>query len=82
MEPYFRKDITDRQAEVVGFFMASLGSDAKRIHYIKSEEYYSDLYPIDIAVFEPTKYFDYYVAITSGLSNYRFDNNFAIRYKG
>lgn len=77
MEPYFRKDITDRQAQVVSFFMAALDSDEDRIHYIKSEEYFSDLYPIDIAVFEPTKYFDYYVAMTAGLSNYRFDSNFA-----
>lgn len=77
MEPYFRKEITDRQAEVVAFFMTHLGSDADHFHYIKSEEYYSDLYAIDLVIFEPTKYFDYYVAVTAGLSDYRFDKNFA-----
>ena len=77
MEPYFRKEITDRQAEVVAFFMTHLGSDPEHFHYIKSEEYYSDLYAIDLAVFEPTKYFDYYVAVTAGLSDYRFDKNFS-----
>ena len=76
MEPYFRKEITDRQAEVIAFFMTHLGSDPDHIHYIKSEEYYSDLYAIDLAIYEPTKYFDYYVAHTVGLSDYRFDTNF------
>lgn len=77
MEPYFGKDITDRQAEITGFFLGNLGCDPDRMHYIKTEEYFADLYAIDVAVYEPTKYFDYYVATTVGLSDYRFNKNFA-----
>ena len=77
MEPYFGKEITDIQAEILGFFMGHLGSDPDHMHYIKTEEYYTDLFAIDLAVFEPTKYFDYYVATTVGLSDYKFKRNFA-----
>ncbi|MBQ3047717.1 MAG: suppressor of fused domain protein [Clostridia bacterium] len=76
MEPMFSEDITDRQAEAVAFLMAHLGSDVDHMHYIKFEQYYSDLHAVDIAIFEPTKYFDAYVAMTAGLSDYKFNKNF------
>lgn len=76
MEPYFRKELTERQSEVAAFFMKCLGSDVDHMHYIKSQEYYTDYFPIDLIIYEPTEFFDGYVAITAGLSDYRFDKFF------
>ena len=46
--------------------------DIFKMHYVKNQEFLSDLFPIGIAIFEPTKEFDYYIISTIGLSQYYF----------
>ena len=75
--PYFSDGLTDRQIFVMMHYIRALKTTPDDLHYIKSEEYAHDLFPIDIVVFEPTKEFDYYVVGTVGLSDYRFDKNFS-----
>ena len=77
-EPYFSEELSDRQLKVVMHCFKVLGVTPDYLHYIKSEERIYDLFPVDVAVFEPAfEEFNYYVATTVGLSSYRFDNNFA-----
>ncbi len=77
MEPYFSKDLSERQIQVVAHTMNLIGAEPEGIAYFKAEEYIYDIFPIDIAVFAPTEVFDYYIIQTVGLSSYRFDKNFA-----
>jgi hypothetical protein len=77
LKPYFSEEISDRQAQVLAHIMANTGATFENLHYIKSEEYLSDIFPIDIAVHEPTEFVDYYIAHTVGLSSYYFTTNFA-----
>ena len=77
MEPIFSKNFSDRQAEVVAHIMTCIGSSTDNMYMIKSQELYSDLYPIDIVVFEPTETCDFYTISTVGLSQYFFEKNFA-----
>jgi len=76
-EPYFSKDLSERQISVIVHYLKNLGITPNDFYYVKSEEYLSDLYPIDIAVFEPVEGFDYYIISTVGLSEYYFTKNFA-----
>ena len=76
-KPYFADNLSERQAEVIMHYVSVLGSKLEDIHYIKTEEYLSDIYPVDIVVFEPVENFDYYTVATVGLSSYRFEENFA-----
>ena len=76
-KPIFAEELSDRQAQVLVHIMANIGSSPEHMHYIKSEEYLSDIFPIDLAIFEPTEFVDYYVAQTVGLSSYYFTENFA-----
>lgn len=76
-KPYFAEEISDRQAEILGFIMGNIGASFEKLHYIKSEEFLSDIFPIDLAIHEPTEFVDYYVAHTVGLSSYYFTQNFA-----
>ena len=77
MEPIFSNDFSDRQAEVVAHIMTCIGGSTEGMHMIKSQELYSDLYPIDVVIFEPTETCDFYTISTVGLSEYFFDKNFA-----
>lgn len=77
MKPYFSKDLTERQIQVMAHTMNMIGEPPEGIAYFKAEEYIYDLFPIDMAVFAPTEVFDYYIVQTVGLSSYKFNNNFA-----
>ena len=77
LKPYFSEEISDRQAQVLVHIMANIGSSLEHMHYIKSEEYLSDIFPIDLAIYEPTEFVDNYVVQTVGLSSYYFTKNFA-----
>lgn len=77
MEPYFSEEVSPRQLEVIAHIIESIGSDTDSMDYIKTQEYMSDLFPIDVAVFDPTEKCDFYTVSTVGLSSYRFGQNFA-----
>ena len=75
---FYRKNISDRQADVLAHYVDILGLDADAMEYFKAEEFIDDKGgPIDIAIFEPTESFGYYLATTAGLSAYRTSKNFA-----
>lgn len=76
-KPNFSKDLSERKLAVVGHYAANLGVDPYSIHYVKTQELFTDIQTVDIAVFEPSKNFDYYIAITAGLSHFRFERDFA-----
>ena len=76
-EPKFSEELSERQTAVVLHYLKNLGADPFDIDYIKTQEYKSDVSSIDLIVVEPSKEFNYYVVGTVGLSNYRFNKNFA-----
>lgn len=76
-EPYFSKELSERQTAVVMHYLRNLISDPNDLDYIKTQEYSSDIFPVDIVVINPSEYFNYYVVGTVGLSSYRFDKNLA-----
>ena len=77
MEPYSFDDITDRQLKTLAHTLSTIGGTAEQVHYFKSEQSVYDLYPMDIAVIEPTEFFDYFVVTTMGLSAYKFPDEVA-----
>lgn len=76
-EPIFSNEISERKLAMIAYYASNLGVNPNNIHFIKTEERIIDLASIDIAVFEPVAGFDYYVAMTAGLSEYFFRKNFA-----
>ena len=76
-EPYFSEELTERQLAVILHYMQVTGATPDDMHYLKTEEYIGDLFPVDLIVFEPTANFKYYTIATVGLSEYKFSNNFA-----
>jgi len=76
-EHYFSEQLSERQLSVVLHYMDILGATPDNMHFLKTEEYIGDLFPVDLIVFEPTQKFKYYTVATVGLSEYRFNNNFA-----
>lgn len=76
-EPIFSNEISERKLAMIAYYASNLGVNPNNIHFIKTEERTIDLASIDIAVFEPVAGFDYYVAMTAGLSEYFFRKNFA-----
>ena len=76
-EPKFSEELSERQTAVVLHYLKNLVAEPSDVTFLKSQEYYSDIFPIDIAIFKPTEFFNYYIVSTVGLSSYRFDNNFA-----
>lgn len=77
LEPYYSKELSERQITVLVHYFNYFGVEPKDVHYIKTEEFYTDLFPIDLVVIEPNEKFDYYTIATVGLSEYKFDENFA-----
>ena len=77
LEPYYSKELSERQIEVLVHYFHYFDVDPKEVHYIKTEEFYTDLYPIDLVIIEPNKKFDYYTIATVGFSEYKLDENFA-----
>ncbi len=75
-EPFFSEYLTDRQVEVINHFIDIMGFELNEFNYLKSEEFMTDLYPVDVAIFAPTKDFNYYTLTTSGLSQYNLYKNF------
>ncbi|MBQ9793186.1 MAG: suppressor of fused domain protein [Clostridia bacterium] len=76
-EPYFSKELSERQTAVVMHYLKNLIADPNDLEYVKTQEYKTDVFPVDIVIVKPTEYFNYYVVATVGLSSYRFDSNFA-----
>ena len=76
-EPYFSKELSERQTAVVMHYLKNLGADPYDMDYVKTQEYNSDVFPVDIAIIDPSELFNYYVVATVGLSSYRFNKNFA-----
>lgn len=56
MEPYSFDDITDRQLKTLAHTLSTVGGKAEQVHYFKSEQDLFDLYPVDVAVLEPTEF--------------------------
>lgn len=77
MEPYSFDDITDRQLKTLAHTLSTVGGKAEQVHYFKSEQDLFDLYPVDVAVLEPTEFFDYFIVTTMGLSAYKFPDEIA-----
>lgn len=75
-EPFFSESLTDRQMEVINHFIDVMGFKLKDFNYLKSQEFLTDLYPVDVAIFGPTENFNYYTLSTSGLSQYLLHKNF------
>ena len=76
LDPYYSKELSERQIEVLIHYFNYFGVEPNDVHFIKTEEYYTDLFPVDLVVVEPNDKFDYYTIATVGLSEYRFDENF------
>lgn len=77
LETYYSKELSERQIEVLVHYFNYFGVAPEEVHYIKTEEFYTDLFPIDIVVIEPNKKSEYYTIATVGLSSYKLDENFA-----
>lgn len=77
MDKYFSDELTDRQIQVIMHTMSYIGSTPDDISIIKSEEYISDTFPIDIAIFKPNDNMDCYIMQTVGLSSYYFSKDVA-----
>jgi len=77
MEPYSFDDITDRQLKILAHTLSTTGGTAEQVHLFKSEKDPFDLYPVDVAMLEPTKFFEYYIVTTVGLSAYKFSSKVA-----
>ena len=76
-KPFFSEVLTDRQVAVINHYIEVMGFKLEDFHYIKSQEFMSDLFPVDIAIFGPTEDFNYYTITTVGLSQYKFPKFFA-----
>ena len=67
----------DRRAIVVSHAGEMTGASAEQVHIFRTSANYNNVYPVDVAVFEPTIAFDGYVVTTVGLSEYRFSDDVA-----
>ena len=67
----------NRRALVVNHTKNILGAENSQVHIFKTSAEYDNLFPVDVAVFEPTEAFNGYVVSTVGLSDYRFSDNVA-----
>ncbi len=76
MEPFFSEYLTDRQVEVINHFIDIMGFELNDFRYLKSQEYLTDLFPVDVAIFAPTEKFNYYTITTCGLSQYLLNKYF------
>lgn len=72
MEPYSFDNITDRQLKTLAHTLSTIDGKAEQVHLLKTEQSPYDLYPVDVAVIEPTESFDYHIVTTVGLSAYKF----------
>ena len=77
MDKYLSNNLTDRQMAVMGHIINVGGFDVDDVEYIKNEEYFDDPSSIDIAIFSPTKDFNYYLVSTVGLSSFQPDKTLA-----
>lgn len=76
LDPYFSKELSSRQIQVLIHYFNYFGVEPNDVHYIKTEEFYSDLFPVDLVVIEPNSKFDYYTIATVGLSEYKFEEKY------
>ncbi len=74
-EPKFAEELSERQVAVCMHYLKILGLSPDEMQYIKTEIEAFDLYPVDLAIFEPSEAFDYWVITTVGLSEYYFDGD-------
>lgn len=77
MEPYSFDNTTERQYKTLAHTLSTIGGKAEQVHFFKSEHNPFDLYPVDIAVIEPTEEFENFIVTTVGLSAYKFMKDFA-----
>jgi hypothetical protein len=73
MKPNSFEKLTDRQMKVLAHTLAFVNGTAEQVHYFNSEKSVYDLYPVDVAVIEPTKSFNNFIVTTVGLSAYKFE---------
>ena len=76
-EPKFAEELSERQVAVCMHYLKTLGLSPDEMQYIKTEIETFDIYPVDLAIFEPSEAFDYWVITTVGLSEYYFNENLA-----
>lgn len=69
--------LSDRQVAVLNHYIDIMGFTVADMQYIRSQQFMTDLFPVDIAIFAPIENFNYYVITTVGLSQYRFRKGFA-----
>ena len=74
---FLSNDLTDRQTDVLVHIARVGGFNLDDVEYIKNEEYFDDPSSIDIAIFSPTKDFNYYLVSTVGLSSFQPDKTLA-----
>lgn len=67
----------ERRSYVVAHTKEYVEARDDQVHIFKTSANYDNLFPVDIAVFEPTVEFDGYVVSTVGLSEYRFSPDVA-----
>ncbi|NCB48215.1 MAG: suppressor of fused domain protein [Clostridia bacterium] len=77
MEPYSFDDITDRQLKTLAHTLSTIGGTAEQVHFFKSEQDWVNLFPVDIAIIEPTEIFEYFIVTTVGLSAFKFSDGTA-----
>lgn len=74
-EPKFAKELSERQVAVCMHYLRCLGLTPDDMQYIRTEIDDFDLYPVDLAIFKPSEFFDYWVIGTVGLSEYCFNGD-------
>ncbi len=67
----------ERRSYVLEHTKSYVGARDDQVHIFKTSANHDNLFPVDIAVFEPTVEFDGYVVSTVGLSEYRFSSEVA-----
>ncbi len=72
MKSYSFGDITKRQMKTLAHTLSTIGGRAEQVHFFSSEKKVTDLYPVDIAMLEPTEIFPYHIVTTVGLSAFKF----------
>lgn len=72
MKSYSFTNITKRQMKTLAHTLSTIDGQAKGVHFFSSEKRVTDLYPVDIAMLEPTEIFPYHIVTTMGLSAFKF----------